>query len=363
MKSKKQNTSLIIKAVMLLLALIVMVFVASLAWFAPPDRPVDAEGLSVSTQASKEFDIAIGFKNSATDYQYVMTGYDNDFNLKSVTTNDGKAGINVLQDFSPIDVTGDGATLVRPTMQSKNKDIDRTNNSFTTVIPNKEYISYDLYFRADKECKVILDSDSFVKGAIEEAVRDGNLVQNAKTENNRKADEGNYSKDAIVGAVRVAFVNYTSFLEGEDTKSRNNSPSLLWLPRPDIHLCAKKPESDKDIEDSWTLATHVQPGDPEHYTYYPSHSDKGNWLYYDTYTHHYYSYALAEDSHIIGDINYENTVTSPDGNFVCDVNIQGEDNKFYGKTQVNIWIEGCDAEARRTMAGGMFSVNLDLAGS
>ncbi|MBR2715554.1 MAG: hypothetical protein IKB73_05050 [Ruminococcus sp.] len=202
----KDSTSLIIKAIMLLLALIVMIFVASLAWFTESAKPVDATGVSAKTSSSKYFDMAVGFESSVNGYQYTMSQYSKNLNLRDVITPDGEH-YDALNDFSPVDITGDGVTLVRPSMQLKNVDIDRNSGTFTTVSPNKEYICFDMYFRASEPCQVFLDDGSFVKGAIEDTPGDGNLIQTEKTDDNRKADEGDYSKDAVVGAVRISFVN------------------------------------------------------------------------------------------------------------------------------------------------------------
>ncbi len=358
MINNRQQRSLIIKAIMLLLAFIVMIFAATLAWYSE-NLTATAEGLSVSTSADRAFNMAVGFNTSSTGYDYVMSAYSKEIKLEDVVTVDG-VHYNVLDDFSPIDVTGDGATLVRPSMTSKNTDIDRNVNTFTSVTPNKEYISFDLYFEADEECKVYLDNGSFVKGAIEGSPRDGNLVQTADTGDNRKAAEGNFSKDAIVGAIRVAFVNYSEYNEDYDPDKRLEAPSLLWLPRPDIFLdCKKADDRLTDKEVPWDLQINVQPN--EHWTEYKSASDKGINPRCDTYTHHYYSYKLDADNQKIGDMDYQGTVTSPDKVYICDINTPKND-KYYGKTQVNIWIEGCDAEARRTMSGGKFQINFDLAG-
>lgn len=357
--TKKRQSSLIIKAIMLLLALIIMIFVASLAWFAPPDRPVTAEGLSVNATAGKEFEVAIGFKTSANGYQYTISPFSKEIRLEDVVTADG-THYNVLGDFSPIDVTGDGVTLVRPSMKAKNADIDRQNHTYTSVIPNKEYISFDLYFQSEQECSVYLDKGSFVKGAIEETPGDGSLVDATKIVDNRKSDDGAYSKDAIVGAVRVSFVNYKSYLEDEDLNNRNANASLLWLPRPDIHL--NTVDGNGQPINPWTLSTGLTP-DNTVVDYYGAIGMMAGFQA-NTFTHHYYTYVYDESmQQIVGeDRNYESTVTSPDKVFICDVNT-AKNGKYYGKTQVNIWIEGCDAEARRTMSGGQFEVNFDLAGS
>lgn len=348
----KQSTSLMIKAIMLLLALIIMIFAASLAWFAPPGLPVDATGVSIKTSAAKYFDMAVGFESSVNGYQYTMSQYSKNMNLRDIITADG-THYDVLHDFSPIDITGDGVTLVRPSMQLKNADIDRNSSTFTTVSPNKEYICFDMYFRASEPCKVFLDEGSFVKGAIE--IEGGDLVQTEDTGSNRKAAEGDYSKDAVVGAVRISFVNYDEFYEGEDLTNLQDSARLLWLPRPDIHL-------NTPLGEKWTLSTGLTP-DNTVVDYFGA-SDRFIGYPADTFTHHYYTYIYSEEQgrYIGEDRNYENTITDPSKDAVCDVNYKNGD-YYYGKTQVNIWIEGCDAEARRTIAGGQFLVNFDLAGA
>ena len=351
--SKRKNVSLMMKAIMLLLALIVMIFAATLAWFAPPDLSSHATGVSVATTTGKYFDMAVGFQSSANGYQYTMSQYTKNLNLSDIITADGEH-FDVLHDFSPVDITGDGVTLVRPSMQVKNKDIDRTSNTFTKVSPNKEYISFDMYFRSDEVCQVFLDENSYVKGVIEVTPGDGNLIQTEGTDDNRKADKGDFSKDAVVGAVRVSFVNYNGFVEGDDPDNCLDEARVLWLPRPDVFL-----QDSQDMNEEWTLFTDVGPR--EKFTEFQPVSDKLTPHKCDTYTHHFYSYKVADDGHIIGDMDYEGTVTDPRRDPICDVNYKSGD-YYYGKTKVNIWIEGCDAEARRAISGGQFQVNFDLAG-
>lgn len=351
---KKRNSPWIIKAILLLLALIIMIFVSTLSWFTESAPPVDATGVSIKTSASKFFDMAVGFESSVNGYKYTMSQYSKNMNLRDVITPNGDH-YDVLNDFSPIDITGDGVVLVRPSMLLKNSDIDRNSGTFTTVSPNREYICFDMYFRASEPCKVFLDEGSFVKGVVEDTPGDGKLVQTEKTDDNRKADEGNYSKDAVVGAVRVSFVNYDEFYEGEDHENLQDTARLLWLPRPDIHLNTPNDEE-------WNLSTGLT-SDNTIVDYFGS-TDRFLGYPADTFTHHYYTYIYDESKGVyVGeDRNYENTVTDPSKNAICDVEYKSGD-YYYGKTQVNIWIEGCDAEARRTIAGGQFQINFDLAGS
>lgn len=352
---RKQNSSFIIKAIVLLLSMIIMVFVATLAWFAPPDLPVHATGVSVKTSAGKTFDMAVGFQASANDYKYTFSKYDKNLNLRDIITYDN-VHYDVLSDFSPIDITGDGVTLVRPSMANKNKDIDRNSNTFTLVTENKEYISFDLYFRANEPCKVALDERAFAKGIVETEPGDGSLI----TSTERKADEGNFSKDCVVGAVRVSFVNYNRFYEGEDKANLLNEAEFVWLPRPDIHLNS----TDNYSTNPWTLSTGLTP-DNTIVDYYGA-SDRFIGSPADTFTHHFYTYQYDESmqKYVGEDRNYDRskTVTDPVGKVICDVNYNNG-GFYYGKTRVNIWIEGCDAEARRAISGGQFQVNFDFAAS
>lgn len=338
--TKKQNTGLIIKGIMLLLALIVMIFVACLAWFATSDIPNVATGVQAKTIGVAEFDMAIGFKTSVNGYQYTMSDYVKTMNFSNVKC--GDVYYDALHDFSPVDVTGDGVTLIRPSMTAKNADIDRTSTVYTTVTPNKEYISFDMYFRSNDPCSVYLDSDSYAIGAVEETPGDGNLIQTEATDTNRKSSDGDYSCDAVVGAVRVSFVEYSTVNEAEDLDNRATTPTLLWLPRPDIHLSTP-------IGDTWFLTTDVEPNQ-----FLDTYGD----MTCDTYTHHYYAFVDGVGT----DINYANTVTETNTDIICTVDEIHDDGYYYGKTQVNIWIEGCDTEARRTISGGQFLVNFDLRG-
>ena len=58
--NKRGYTSYLIKAIMLLLALIVMAIVASLAWLIPGGVAAKASGLSTSAESTVDFDVAIG---------------------------------------------------------------------------------------------------------------------------------------------------------------------------------------------------------------------------------------------------------------------------------------------------------------
>lgn len=344
--TKKRQSSLIIKAIMLLLALIIMIFVASLAWFTRNAPPVDASGVKAKAIGVAEFDMAVGFKTSQNGYKYVISDYDKTLNFRDLKVGDKR--MDALHDFSPIDVTGDGVTLIRPTLKNKNLEIDRNSNVYTSVTPNKEYISVDMYFRSSNPCSVYLDKDSYAIGKCE-LNEDGTINDNGLlTDTERKSSYGDFSKDAVVGAVRVSFVEYDRVINEEDLTKLALTPSLLWLPRPDVYL-----ESNSGTS-GWTLHTDAEPG-----KYIVGEGS----LARDTYTHHYYAFADNGQGELVGtDFNYSNTVTQTNSDVICKVDEIHDDGFYYGKTQVNIWIEGCDTESRRAISGGKFLVNFDLRG-
>ncbi len=344
--NSRQNTSLIIKAVMLLLALIVMIFAASLAWFSSTSDPVEATGVSAKTIGVAEFDMAVGFKTSQNGYRYTVSDYEKTLNFRDLKC--GNTRMDALHDFSPLDVSSDGVTFIRPTLTDKNRQIDRNSKVYTSVTPNKEYISVDMYFRSNEKCNVYLDKDSYTIGKCEQNA-DGTLNEGGLlTDTERKSSYGEFSKDAVVGAVRVSFVEYDRVISEEDLENRQITPSVLWLPRPDIYLHSNATTT------GWSLSTDVEPGEIV--------IDNG-YCVWDTYTHHYYAFAQNDEGEIVGtDFNYENTVTETNKDIICHIDELHEDGYYYGKTQVNIWIEGCDTEARRAISGGEFLVNFDLRG-
>ncbi len=369
---RKSNTSLIIRGIMLLLALIIMVFVGTLSWFTASDRPVDATGLSITASKPSEFEIALGFIDPDSK-RYIMTDYmttgDNQLSLLKLKGSDG-ATYNLLKEFVPVDLTGNGALLIRPTMTNKNSAIDINSNTYSPTIPNKEYISFDLYFRSQEQCGAYLDSASVAKGLYEDT--NGNfVVTEAQTELNRKSNKGDFSRDAMVGAVRVAFVGFESFSQ-EYVETTNSEPNLLWLPRPDLRL--------DDTTSTYTLHERVTADDAisTYTTNYIINTGSTQQEYsvdYNTYKHTYYDFDQRTNSNH-GFVTLENTLTSPNGgpsSFICNLDnpVEFYDtdsanaepvNYYCGKVRVNVWVEGCDSEARRALTGGMFTLQFDLSG-
>lgn len=366
---KTINSSLIIKAIMLLLAFIVMVFIATSAWFVSEDAPVTASGISVSSQGSAEFDIAIGFETSQTN-GYVVSPFLKEYNLTSLpvviddkdtveTEDDDRVFYDVFYDFSPLDVTGNGVTLVRPNLTLKNSKID-TNSAtmgYSNVDPNQDYISFDMLVRCNEQCNLYLDSGSVAYGKAENTT-DGTLHNDTSgvlSDSESTKMSSDFSTDAIVGALRVSFTDYPEYRTDKQTIAEGTTPDALWIPRSDIRY--------QQIDDNANLYYDI----PDYEDSYASYTIQGaDDVKMNTYRHHYFEYSVDSSGNTVGEYKeFTEAITivelNKDDIGICKVDKYNEtDGFYYGKVHVNIWLEGCDSESRRALRGGEFIINFDI---
>jgi hypothetical protein len=414
---KTTRHSLMAKGILVLLSLLILIFVFTYSWFIPPDYPATATGLTLTTSADMDFEYAIGFANSQTGNSYYVSEFkDGTIDLSAVkAVQDPTSGtisyvqvggqdfaFDVLHDYNPIDITGDGYTLIRPAMTYGNWNINTATDNYSLASEGEQYIYFDLIFRSQDQCAIALDEDSYAKGACESRPGSGALVGQSSVAGSSTTDTtsghvfamrseynsedvltpltmkqvynqstyGDFSKDAVVGSLRVAFLEYEK--KGDDpdlsysdlltSKLDNNlktTPSLLWIPRPDILM------NDNNETSGWTLSTGVASGS----TY--SHQ------YYDVFNKVYDSVEDATVAHreVITDNRScvaASEITSSgvifnDTERIVSVNVPGADNNndnepdyYYGKVRVRIWIEGTDSEARRAITGGNFRLAFNL---
>lgn len=425
MKKHQQNRhSLMAKGILVLLSLLVLIFVLTYSWFIPPDTPSYANGVSFGVKdPGADFEYAIGFSNSRTTNEYKRTEFINDpnttLNLKELTADDGNnTPYDLLYDYDPVDLTGNGVTLIRPAMNYGNWSVDVASDNYSIAEPNVQYISFDLIIRAQKMCSVSLSEESFAFGACEATPGNGALslgqtsdlthltpADEAKINTTRREKDSNgvwqnktlsiaeaynqstyggFSKDAIVGATRVAFINYTDTVTGAQVKdnpqhSVSSTPALLWVPRPDVYL---NNNNDDASTTGWSLNTNVGPN-----TTFDLRSDSHTENHYSTYVHQYYSIintpsaktlttlspsdmgSYVKTSSIVTENNtstvkFNQSATIMNVNIPDDQNndgeISGNDEYYYGKVNIRIWIEGTDSEARRALSGGDFGIYFDL---
>lgn len=132
--------------------------------------------------------------------------------------------LNTGSDVFP-DITGDGNLFYYPKVLDDNDQAFETVDSFVDLSTVEDvgvfYITVHLRFRTTMPMTVYLSEDSFVKGKTD-------TLEGAEAENN--SIFGDFSRDGIAGAVRVAFVEYNSQVADEYTL-RN-----VWIPNDTYQL-------------------------------------------------------------------------------------------------------------------------------
>lgn len=289
-------------------------------------------------------------------------------------------------------------------IRSKQKDINVTSESFLAAGSELGYQDEDHQNSTQKLLK-------------------GSSVYRCSSYGAQEGTANAFSSDAIVGAMRVSLVGClvdgvnssgieTAYNGG--TWDANSDLRFLWLPRPDVYL-----QTD-DNSNNWKLFTGIKPsGNTEQNDLTAAQVDA---LAEETYAHSFYegnTVVVYEGNTVVGDVKKgltphkysDSLVKSVSGSDarvptefkVSDtrndsqlgqtghyptlgqsVRITGEpaqanlntskqiqftakqgDNRettgyYVYKYTLNIWIEGEDAEARRSMNNGIFSLELDF---
>lgn len=238
-------------------------------------------------------------------------------------------------------------------------------SDYSTMVAQSDYIYQRLYFRSSIPVDIYLANGSYVKSVSETTGKPLMSTTKANLDSDRVVTVpdalGNYySKDCVVGATRVAFVDPT------EQKS-----TLLWIPRPDI-FCGLNGEGNIVMNAPNTV--------PENFSSIEPLSSVNN-PYPDIVPNpneHWY-YKIANDQ--ISKITLNNVEKK--GNFLTgtkNLSPINEPNPEYGYVgtttkaadstdeyyrtviDVAIWVDGCDAEARKEFVGGKFNANFQFVG-
>lgn len=227
---------------------------------------------------------------------------------------------------STVDITGDGINMYRPV------SIDETSNPSgyqpaTAIDENGsgDYIDIDLIFRTTSKMNVYLNGESYISPT--NPTLGGNMF-------------GNFSRDYIAGATRVAFIEVT---EDADTGAEQYELKMIWAPNPKYEL---------------------------------SKSTGGVYNFTVNGTRETYYYTTYEDGEYVKkEFTSDDFATSKfvAGNTGADISNGGESavlfstnpsaGKFdYKRLIIRIWFEGTDREASEALAGGKVSAKLKFTG-
>lgn len=225
--SNRKTGRMIAKNLIILVVLVFVAILAMWAWFAI-NEDADASGINVKA------------RGSGVEVSWDGTNYYENLTALTQEQVSGKTGLaKSLNDSennpSPLKlITGDGLNFFEPYLNRRTgtelKNADGTWRGVTINDSNSSarYIDIDLHFRGDSEKNIYLAGDSSV--SPKDAT--GNL-----------SAYGDFSKDYICAASRVAFLNV-------DKTTNKKTCNFIWAPNANIEL--------KEAENGYTKVTDLQ---------------------------------------------------------------------------------------------------------
>lgn len=207
-KSRRKTGGLIAKNLIILLVLAVVAFIAIWAWFTK-NSAATASGVSVKTRAD-----GIEVSWDGKDYYKDLTAV----NPQDIKDEVGPAK-NLTENSEPLKlslVTGNGTKFFEPKLNRKtgvpliNSDGSWKGTDISESNSSGKYVDIDLHFRSTMEKSIYLANDSTVS---------------PKSITDRKSVFGDFSKDYICAASRLAFLN--------EDKTKCN---FIWAPNSNYEL-------------------------------------------------------------------------------------------------------------------------------
>lgn len=291
------------------------------AWFTDKSS-ADADGIAVECQAPDGIEIAVvGHGDPAPANDKYTVG--------NITLN--KDNCKFLEKLQLTEITGDGIDFRKPALiQSGGKAQVNQGAEWSKPTANEHYLSFDLYIRAKSQYNISIGKESTIKPVAPQLkASDGTVITN-------KSKYGDFSRDAVVGAVRFSVVDY---------KQDSPEKKLLWLPAPNIFL--------DQNGDEYTLSDDKQSGVSYSHVYYDTKKKKQT-----------VSSAEQDAAFVVnkGFVGGKFTYELGKNQRIAELTKSKDSTDPYYSAMVtcNMWIEGEDAEARLALVNGKFNVSLVL---
>lgn len=281
------------------------------AWFTDK-RSAEANGIEVECQAPDGIEIAV------VGHDAPVPANDK-YTVGNITLN--KTNCKFLENLQLTEITGDGTFFRKPALiQSGGQAHVDTKAEWSEPTANEHYLSFDLYIRSKSQYNISIGKKSTIKPDAPQLT----------------TQDGNFSRDSVVGAVRFSVVDY---------KSAPPSKKLLWLPAPNILL--------EQTTDVYTLSDDKENGDSYSHVYYNTKKEKKTVSSTDVDS----AFVVNNKGLVDGKFTYE----LGQNQNIAQLNKSSENDQFYSAmVTCNMWIEGEDAEARLALVNGKFKVNLVL---
>lgn len=320
-KIKRDTKSLVIKNLIVMAVLIIIALTSVISWFTNKTEAT-ADGINVICEAPKGLKIAVvRHGEEAPDVNDETQWSEGEITLT-------KDAYPFLKEQSIIEITSDGTDFYKPKLTQENGKAKPDTSGVWDVADKDSYLSIDVYMKTGEDHVVYLNSGTEISPISTTLTGE---------QSGNKSDDGNFSKDCIVGAVRLSTVS---------TVNRTDDPTIknLWIPAPQIHYDSDKKEV--------TL-----------------NNTSG-----DTFKHKYWEVAKNSDGKTgmpqgTTPVEYEGVITNTNNDFKLGENCkfanltkkQPNDEYATGMTTVNIWVDGEDDEARFAMVGGKFKATIKLS--
>lgn len=316
-KIKRDTKSLVMKNLIVMAVLIIIALTGVISWFTNKTEAT-ADGINVICEAPKGLKIAVvQHGDPAPDVNDETQWSEGEITLT-------KEDYPFLKEQSIIEITSDGTDIYKPKLTQENGKAKPDTSSEWDVADKDSYLSIDVYMKTGEDHMVYLNSGTEISPISTTLTGE---------QSGNKSDDGDFSKDCIVGAVRLSTVN------SADSKLKN-----LWIPAPQIHYDSDKKEV--------TLG-----------------NTSG-----DTFKHKYWKVTKNSDGKTgkptgTAPVEYKDVITNTNNDFKLGKNYdfamltkkQPSDKYASGMTTVNIWVDGEDDEARFAMVGGKFKATIKLS--
>lgn len=318
LKLNKKRT--VLRQISLLAAIVVMLILAVFAWFTSGTGEATAEGIKVSMFTGNNLDISLdGGKNYVGDIDLLSTDdqeYISDENkIKGV--------------LSMEDITSDGYNFFLPVFLPDANNIRKPDTTedwedAANSAKNRAYISQEIIFRTGSASHIYIGSGTRI---ITSAENEGKLLVSSNPEEiGNISPNGNFSRDCIVGALRISAVD------------SNDNMCFVMIPRTDVEFVQN--DTSFSVKTNENVSSNVF----DHYYYSTNYQSEG-------------APVKLDESKVV----HANT-PSTDGTIakIGTTTLNKNDGFYYTTATINIWVEGCDAEARRALSGGKFNIVLDF---
>lgn len=297
-----------------LIAIVVSIFVFSYAWFVHEENS-NLEGVSIGTAKTNN----------------IMISSDGNSDWGNIFNIDVGEGFRFNNE-----VTSDGINFYKANL----KDEYGNPLSFTNAVLNEDYIEFDVWFKNDSSVKLFLEEDSSVTPECGTNKEDLVLVPGS----DKKIDDivrasayGDFSRDLIAGAVRVAFVRY-NFNEETDSFELEDKPALIWAPNKNYEITEN---------DGWFTAD-VESTNNQSYKYIKVNSSNN------------FNEEELDNLKDVISASYDTKRANGDP-ILASIDTEDGLEKKAG-VRVKVWVEGNDRDAVSALKGGIFKINLSFVG-